>query len=97
MSDTCGTLTNHNFIEIIENTKKLGIDTTKFSLHLHIHPDREFEAEKIIHSAINYGITEFDVSDLQTGGCSVTMNKENIVSNMNYEQYYKFLTNYLIN
>lgn len=97
LSDTCGTLTHENFINIIEDTKKLGIDTKKFSLHLHVNPEREEEVEKIFHTAINYGIDEFDVSDLKTGGCSVTMDREKIAPNMSYEQYYKFLTNYLLN
>ena len=97
LSDTCGTLTYDDFIDIIENTKKVGIDTKKISLHLHIKPEREEEIEKIVHAAINYGIIEFDVSDLKTGGCSVTIDRDKIVPNMNYEQYYKFLTNYLLN
>lgn len=97
LSDTCGTLTHEKFIDIIEDTKKVGIDTKKFSLHLHVNPEREEEVEKIFHTAINYGINEFDVSDLKTGGCSVTMDREKISPNMSYEQYYKFLTNYLLN
>lgn len=97
LSDTCGTLTNLEFIDIIENTKKLGINTKKFTLHLHINPENEDEAEKIFHSAINYGIEEFDVSSLKYGGCSVTIDKNKLASNMSYEQYYKFLTTYLLN
>ena len=54
------------------------------------------EVEKIVHTAIDYGIEEFDVSNLITGGCSVTMERNNLTPNMSYEQYYKFLTNYLI-
>lgn len=97
LSDTCGSLTHEDFIDIIENTKKIGIDTKKFSLHLHVKPEREEEVEKIVHTAIEYGINEFDVSDLKTGGCSVTMDREKIAPNMSYEQYYRFLTNYLLN
>ena len=96
LSDTCGTLTNDFFIEIIENAKKVGINPNRFSLHLHVRTERENEVEKIIHTAIDYGIDEFDVSELITGGCSVTMDKNKLAPNMNYEQYYKFLTNYLI-
>jgi isopropylmalate/homocitrate/citramalate synthase len=97
LSDTCGSLTNDEFIDIIEDTKKVGIDTKKFSLHLHVKPEREDEVEKIFHTAIDYGIDEFDVSNLKTGGCSVTMDKNKIAPNMSYEQYYKFLTTYLFN
>jgi len=97
LSDTCGSLTNDEFINIIEDTKKVGIDTKKFSLHLHVKPEREDEAEKIFHTALEYGINEFDVSYLKTGGCSLTMDKNKIAPNLSYEQYYKFLTSYLLN
>lgn len=96
LSDTCGTLTKDVFVDIIENTKKLGINTKMFSLHLHVKPERENEVQKIVHAALDYGIEEFDVSYLNTGGCSVTMNKSDLAPNMTYDQYYKFLTNYLL-
>jgi hydroxymethylglutaryl-CoA lyase len=96
LSDTCGNLTAENFNDIIKYCKNLEIDIKKFSLHLHIHPDREEEAEKIVFLALDNGINEFDVSYLTTGGCSLTIDKSNIAPNMNYEQYYKFLINYLI-
>ncbi len=97
LSDTCGTLTKDVFIDIIENTKKLGINTKIFSLHLHVKPERENEIQEIVHAALDYGIEEFDVSYLKTGGCSLTIDKSDLAPNMSYEQYYKFLTNYLIN
>lgn len=96
LSDTCGTITHSDFVEIIENIKKIGINIEKISLHLHVKPNREKEMEEIFHSALDYGIREFDVSELKTGGCSVTMDKNNLAPNMSYEQYYKFLINYLI-
>jgi hydroxymethylglutaryl-CoA lyase len=96
LSDTCGTLSKEEFVNIIENTKKNGIDTKRFSLHLHIKPERENEVQEIVHTALDYGIEEFDVSYLKTGGCSLTMAKNQMVPNMSYEQYYKFLTNYLM-
>ena len=49
-----------------------------------------------MHTAIDYGIEEFDVSYLTTGGCSVTMDKNKLAPNMSYEQFYKYITNYLI-
>jgi hydroxymethylglutaryl-CoA lyase len=96
LSDTCGTLTHDDFSQLIGMLYELGADINKFTLHLHIKQDSEDEVEKIIHTAIDYGIEEFDVSNLKTGGCSVTMDRNNLAPNMSYEQYYKFLTNYLI-
>lgn len=97
LSDTCGTLTHADFSQLIGMLYELGADIDKFTLHLHVKPDREEEVEKIVHTAIDYGIEEFDVSDLKTGGCSVTMDKNSLAPNMSYEQFYKFLTNYLLN
>ena len=96
LSDTCGSLTNDEFHEIIGKLYQIGADINKFTLHLHVKPDREDEVEKIMHTAIDYGIEEFDVSYLKSGGCSVTMDKNKLAPNMSYEQYYKFLTNYLL-
>jgi hydroxymethylglutaryl-CoA lyase len=96
LSDTCGTLTSEDLINILGNSKKLGLDITKFSLHLHVKPEREMDVQELMFIALDNGINEFDVSELTSGGCSVTMDKNKITPNMSYEQYYKFLTNYLI-
>lgn len=96
LSDTCGTLTNKDFTEIIKNITKNGVESNKLSLHLHINPEREDEIEEIVHTAFDYGIYEFDVSHNGTGGCTVTMDKNKIYPNMNYEQFYKFLINYIL-
>jgi hydroxymethylglutaryl-CoA lyase len=96
LSDTCGTLTREDFITILEKSKKIGLDIKKFSLHLHVKPEREIEVQDLMFIALDNGINEFDVSELSSGGCSVTMDKDKIAPNMNYEQYYKFLINYLL-
>jgi hydroxymethylglutaryl-CoA lyase len=96
LSDTCGNLKLKDFSLIINYCKQANINIKNFSLHLHIHPDREKEAEKIMFFALDNGINEFDVSDFSSGGCSVTMKKSELAPNMNYEQYYRFLTKYLM-
>jgi hydroxymethylglutaryl-CoA lyase len=96
LADTCGSLTNKDFIYIMSRIYEMGIDIKKFSLHLHVKPEREDEVEDIVHTALDYGIEEFDVSYLNTGGCSITMDKHKIAPNMSYDQYYKFLVNYLL-
>lgn len=95
LSDTCGSLTHIEFVDIIDKLYKIGININKFTLHLHVKPEREDEVEKIVHTAIDYGIEEFDVSDLNTGGCCITIDKNNLLPNMSYEQYYKYLITYL--
>jgi hydroxymethylglutaryl-CoA lyase len=97
LSDTCGTLSLDNFNKIMSGLIIYGINVNNLSLHLHVKPDREDEIEQIFHKALDYGIKEFDVSELQTGGCSVTMKKDKLAPNMSYDQYYKFLKNYILN
>ena len=96
LSDTCGTLEFHDFKYIIDKCIENGIDTNKLSLHLHVKKTREYIVETIIHYALDNGIIEFDVSLLESGGCSVTMPKDSLCPNLSYDLYYKSLTNYLI-
>lgn len=96
LSDTCGTLTYSDFINIIENIENNGFNAKNISLHLHVDPKREKEIEQIFHAALDYGINEFDVSCLTTGGCSLTMDKNKTFPNLTYEQYYKFLSTYML-
>jgi isopropylmalate/homocitrate/citramalate synthase len=96
LSDTCGSLEIEDFEYIIETCSFFGLHPSKFSLHLHVKPGRENIIEKIIHKALDYKIIKFDVSLLETGGCSVTMKKENLAPNLSYELYYKALYNYIL-
>ena len=96
LSDTCGTLTPEDFVNILRRSKQFGADIEKFSLHLHVKPDREHIVQDLVYIALDNGINEFDVSNFVTGGCSVTMDKNKLAPNMSYEQYYKFINNYII-
>jgi hypothetical protein len=95
LSDTCGSLEIEDFEYIIETCVFFGMRPSTLSLHLHVIPGREYIIEKIIHKALDYKITNFDVSLLETGGCSVTMKKENLAPNLSYDLYYKSLYNYI--
>ena len=96
LSDTCGTLTEDDFEYIVDTCAFLGFPLSKFSLHLHVKREREIEVEKIIHKALDRKIVNFDVSYLETGGCSVTMDKKKLTPNLSYDLYYKALCNYII-
>ena len=96
LSDTCGSLEVEDFEYIIETCCFFGLLPSKISLHLHVKPGRENIIEKIIHKALDYKIINFDVSLLETGGCSVTMKKENLAPNLSYDLYYKALCNYIL-
>jgi isopropylmalate/homocitrate/citramalate synthase len=95
LSDTCGTLDVNDFEYIVDTCKFFGLQSNKLSLHLHVKNGREDIVEKIIHKALDRRILDFDVSLLETGGCSVTMNKNKIAPNLSYELYYKSLVNYI--
>lgn len=96
LSDTMGNLNEKDFEYILDQCCKKGISSSKFSLHLHVDMTKKNTAQKIFHKALEKGITIFDVSSLKTGGCSMTMNKSQLLPNLSYELYYEFLINYLL-
>ena len=96
LSDTCGTLTLDDFEYIVETCLYFGLEASRLSLHLHVNPERESIVEKIFFKALDYKILRFDVSNLKTGGCSVTMKKEQLSPNLSYELYYKYLCRYIM-
>lgn len=95
LSDTCGTLDVESFYRIMNTCDLHGIPSSKFSLHLHVNPNRIDSVKKIMFNALDRGITSFDVSELSSGGCSVTMNKDNISPNLSYDLYYETLKEYI--
>ncbi len=95
LSDTCGTLSHKNFIEIVDKAYNLGVPYSILSLHLHINMENLENVQQIFSSALDRNISEFDVSLLESGGCSVTMGSKT-KPNLSYELYYKFLTDYII-
>lgn len=95
ISDTCGTLDVDDFEYIVETCMYFGLPSTKLSLHLHVKPGREYMIEKIMYKALNLNINNFDVSALESGGCSVTMDKTKLKPNLSYDLYYSILCNYI--
>jgi len=96
LSDTCGSLEIEDFEYIFDTCHYFGIPASKFSLHLHVKNGRENIVEQLIHIALDRKITNFDVSLLESGGCSVTMKKENLTPNLSYDLYYKALSKYIL-
>lgn len=96
LSDTLGTLELEDFEYIIDTCKYFGLPMSQVSLHLHVQPKREEIVRDIIYMALDRKIFNFDVSELTTGGCSVTINKSQLMPNLSYEMYYKTLCNYII-
>jgi len=97
LSDTCGTLDTYSLTNIMKESIKLRIPLSRYGLHLHVKEGRENIVEELIHCALNYGIQHYDVSILETGGCSVTIPEKNMSPNLSYQLYYKALVNYILN
>ena len=95
LSDTLGTITLDDFEYIAESCLFFGLPPSKLSLHLHVKPDKANEVQKIIHKALDFKITNFDVSVLNTGGCSVTVDKKRLAPNLSYELYYESFVKYI--
>ena len=86
LSDTCGTLEYNTFKKIIDEMIKRGFDLTRFSLHLHQNTNNPETTHNIILYALKNNITLFDVSILNSGGCSVTIkNNKDLHANLNYD------------
>ena len=96
LSDTVGTLGESDFTYIVDKCNKLGVPFSKFSLHLHVNKENRQSTKKIFYSALDRNITLFDVSLLESGGCSVTMNKSQLLPNLSYELYYEYLLKYIM-
>jgi isopropylmalate/homocitrate/citramalate synthase len=96
ISDTCGSLSFIDFEYILNKCIEFNIDINKLSLHLHINYSNIDNIKKILFFAFEKGITQYDVSMMETGGCSLTMNNTELKSNLSYELYYKFLVDYII-
>lgn len=91
LSDTCGTLLYDDFEYIIETIHFFGVPLSKISLHLHVSSTNLENLERILRYCFRKGINKFDVAMIETGGCSVTMDKDKLLANMTYEQFYQIL------
>ena len=94
LSDTCGTLTFADF-KIIIDRLSLFYDisiTEKLSLHLHKNKDM-FHTFNIINYGYLSGINKFDVSCLDSGGCSVTIDNDKMNNNLHYDDFHEILNN----
>lgn len=94
LSDTMGTLHVDDFSYIVDNCIYFGMPPSKLSLHLHVKKENFENIQEIIFHAFSKNINKFDVSCLETGGCSVTM-KNGLTTNLTYEMFYNTLLRYI--
>jgi hypothetical protein len=96
LSDTCGKLEYYDFVSIIEGLLSQGVCSSKISLHLHVTSQNRESVQKILFYCFENKINKFDVSLIETGGCSVTI-KEEYLPNLSYDSFYQILDEYLEN
>ena len=98
LSDTCGSINADDYEYIVDTCMYFGLPASKICVHLHFNPNDQNQlknAKKIVHSSFNKKIQHFDVSKLEYGGCSMTIKKEEMLSNLSYETFYDFLKEYI--
>jgi len=98
LSDTCGTLDINDYKYILDKCIYFGLSSSKIGIHLHFNAndnDQLLNAKKIVHYSFDKNIASFDVSELEYGGCSMTLKKEEIRPNMSYCSFNNFLTDYV--
>jgi len=95
LSDTCGTMSFDDFEYLIDNLIQLGVPPSKISLHLHVSASRVDELYRIIWYSFDKKVNKFDVSMLETGGCSVTMRSDKMLPNLSYDLFYRILDRYI--
>jgi isopropylmalate/homocitrate/citramalate synthase len=94
ISDTMGTLKCHDFEYIVNGLFRFGISKTRISMHLHINSENALESKRILFACFRQGIYRFDVSTLSEGGCSVTMNANQMKPNMSYDFFQSVFDEY---
>jgi hydroxymethylglutaryl-CoA lyase len=95
LSDTCGTLTFDDYEYLVDTLIHFGVPASKLSLHLHVSEANRENVRLILWHSFNKRINKFDVSAVETGGCSVTMRSDQLLPNLSYDLFYHFLARYI--
>lgn len=95
LSDTCGSLSHSDFEYIVETIRIFGVPFSKISLHLHVSTTNSKNIENILRYCFRNGINKFDVSILESGGCSVTIHRDKLLANLSYEHFYRILNKHI--
>jgi len=95
ISDTCGTLSFDDYEYLVDTLIHFGVPPSKLSLHLHVSETNQEEIRKILWHSFHKQIRKFDVSMVETGGCSVTMRPDQRLPNLSYDLFYHYLERYI--
>jgi hydroxymethylglutaryl-CoA lyase len=95
LSDTCGSLKIENYKYIVDACLFFGIPASKLSLHLHVNEKLIYDLTQIIFYSLDSGIFRFDVSVLDSGGCSATMCSSKLLPNLSYDVFNSIYSKYV--
>ena len=95
LSDTCGTLTFDEYEYLLDALLFFGIPANKLSLHLHVPPHNQQHVRRILWHSFDKHVNKFDVSMVETGGCSVTMDTDRCLPNLSYDLFYEMTARYI--
>jgi len=94
LSDTCGSLKFDDYKYIVNSCIFFGLHPSKISLHLHINKKNIEEINQIVKHSINNNINRFDVSIMESGGCSLTMPSSDLLPNASYHLFNSLFKKY---
>jgi hypothetical protein len=95
LSDTMGNISFDDFEYIIDTCLYFGLPKSKLSFHFHVSEDNLENLQNILFYCFSKKLNNFDVSMLETGGCSVTMGPNKLRPNMSYDLFYTILDKYI--
>jgi len=95
LSDTMGSLDHEDFKYIIDTCLIFGIPPSKLSFHFHSTEENKENLEKIIFYCFSKNLNKFDISMLETGGCSVTLNSDKLRPNLSYDLFFNIINKYI--
>jgi len=95
LSDTCGTLTFDDYEYLLDALIFFGVPATKLSLHLHVSHHNHDNIRRILWHSFDKQVNKFDVSMVETGGCSVSMKPGQCLPNLSYDLFYEMVARYI--
>lgn len=85
LSDTTGTLRPSTAVMLMSSLADRQVPTSKLGIHLHKVGNDSSCVSRLGATFLAAGITKMDVSNLRTGGCSVTMRESDLHANTHYD------------
>jgi len=96
LSDTCGKLTYENYKIIVDQClDEYKLSPDRLSVHLHVNDRNLLNVENIIRYSLNRKIHRFDISMLNSGGCTMTIHNNELKRNLDYDLFFRILYKYV--